>query len=115
MDSQIKSVQNLSNSFVECGFSWKVSKAYRSAGHRRCVLATRAELLLNAQNRIFCHLGDSEFDNGFGWNPDLLLCLGIKTGARLSLLLHQLAEAGQDEFAILFNLLVREGTERIEK
>ena len=77
--------------------------------------STHAELLLNSENRVLCHLGDSEFDNGLGWNPDLLLCLGIKTRTRLSFLFHQLAKAGQDEFAVLFSLLVREGTERIEK
>ena len=53
------------------------------------------------QNRILCDLGNTKFDNGLGWNLDLLLRLWIKTRARFPLLLHQLAETGQDKFAIL--------------
>ena len=44
-----------------------------------------------------------------------MLRLWIKARARLSLLLHQLAKAGQYKFAVLFNLFVGERTERIEK
>src|SRR5262245_59694987 len=68
-----------------------------------------------AQNRVLCHFGDSEFECGFGWNPDLLLCLGIKTRACLPLLFHQLAKAGENEFAVLFDFFVREAAERFEE
>jgi hypothetical protein len=39
--------------------------------------APRAELLLYSENFVLCHLGDPEFEHGLGWNPDLLLRLGI--------------------------------------
>jgi hypothetical protein len=44
-----------------------------------------------------------------------LLRLGIKTRARLPLLLHQLAKTGQDKFTVLFNLFVGEPAKRIEE
>jgi hypothetical protein len=47
-------------------------------------------------------LWQHKFDDSLGWNLDLLLRLWIKTRARFPLLLHQLAETGQDKFAILF-------------
>ena len=65
-----------------------------------------AELLFYSENCVLCHFGDSEFEHGFGRNPDLLLRLGIKARARLPLLFHQLAKAGQNEFAVLFCRLV---------
>ena len=49
------------------------------------------------------------------WNFDFLLRLWIKARARLPLLLHQLTKTGQDEFAVLFGLFVREVAERIEE
>ena len=67
------------------------------------------------QNRVLCRLGDSEFDDGLGGNLDLLLRLGIEARACLPLLLYELAKSRQDEFAVLFNLFVRERAERIEK
>jgi hypothetical protein len=51
--------------------------------------------LLYPQNRVFCRIGDSEFDDGLGWNFDLLLRLGIKARTCLSLLLYQLAKTGK--------------------
>ena len=63
----------------------------------------------------FATLATGEFENGFGWNPDLLLCLGIKTRARLPLLFDELANAGQNEFAVLFDRFVSEGAKRIEE
>ena len=79
------------------------------------LLGLLAGLLLHPQNRVLRRLGDSEFDDGLGWNPDLLLRLGIKAGARFSLLLHQLAKARQNEFAVLFDLFVCQRAECIEK
>jgi hypothetical protein len=58
------------------------------------------------QNGILCDLGNTKFDNGLGWNLDLLLRLGIKTRARFPLLLHQFAETWQDKFAVLFDLFI---------
>jgi hypothetical protein len=72
-------------------------------------------LLLYPQNRVFCRLGDSEFDDGHGWNLDFLLRLRINADARLPLLLHQLAETGQDEFAVLFHRFVGDVAECIEE
>ena len=87
----------------------------RSLDLRRSADRDHAELLLYSENRVLCHLGDSEFEHGFGWNSDFLLRLGIKTRARLPLLFDQLAKAGQNEFARLFDRFVSEGPERIEE
>src|ERR1700732_1955181 len=72
-----------------------------------------ARLFLCAKNRFFCRFGDSELDDGLGWNLDLLLRLRINTDASLPLLFHQLAKTGQNEFAVLFDLFVREVSDRI--
>ena len=71
-------------------------------------LAPNAELLLYSENRVLRRLGNSEFNDGLGWNLDLLLRFGIEARARFPLLLHQLAEAGQDKFAVLFGRFVSE-------
>jgi hypothetical protein len=76
-----------------------------SCGLPNYVLA-RSELLFYSENCVLCHLSDSEFEHGFSWNPELLLRLGIKARTRLPLLLHQLAKAGQNEFAVLFSRFV---------
>jgi len=44
-----------------------------------------------------------------------LLRLGIDAGSRFPLLLHELAEAGQDEFAVLLNRFVSEARKRIQE
>src|ERR1700751_2600545 len=67
------------------------------------------------KNRVLCRLGDSKFDDGLGWNLDLLLRLGIEARASLPLLLYHLAKTGQDEFAGLFSLFVCERAERLEE
>jgi hypothetical protein len=54
-----------------------------------------SRLLLYPQNRVLYSLGDSEFDDGLGWNLDLLLRLGIKARAGLPFLLYQLAKPGR--------------------
>ena len=83
---------------------------------RRCIDSSLpASLLLYPKNRILCRLGDAKFDDGLGWNFDFLLRLWIKARACLPFLLHQLAKTGQDEFAVLFDLFVREVAERIEE
>ena len=79
------------------------------------VSAIHSYLLLYPQNRVLCGLGNTKFDDGLGWNLDLLLRLWIKARARLPLLLHQLTKTGQDKFAVLFNLFVGERAECIEK
>jgi hypothetical protein len=100
---------------------WRVFAAFHAkAGFQLStrlarVSSTHAELLLYSENRVLCHLGDSEFEHDFGWNPDLLLRLGIKTHTRRPLLFHQLAEGGQNEFAVLFDLFVGQRAECIEK
>ena len=78
----------------------KFYDAQRIAGHAEIAeprssmtAAVRSELLFYSENRVRGHFSDSEFENGFGRNPDLLLRLGIKARARFSLLLHQLAKA----------------------
>ena len=48
-------------------------------------------LLLYPENPVLCRLGDAEFDDGLGWNLDLLLRLGIKACTCFPLLLYQLA------------------------
>ncbi len=51
---------------------------------------------------ILERVGNTKFDDGLGWNLNLLLRLWIEARARLPLLLHQLAKTGQDKFAVLF-------------
>jgi hypothetical protein len=72
-------------------------------------------LLFGPQNRVLGRLGDSKFHDGLGWNLDLLLRLRIETDASLPLLLNELAEAGQDEFPVLFDRFVGESAEGVEK
>ena len=79
------------------------------------LLAKVPWLLLYPQNSVLCGLGNTKFDDGLGWNLDLLLRLWIKARARLPLLLYEFAKTGQDKFAVLFNLFVRDVAERIEK
>ena len=79
----------------------------KSSTHRKERPAAESGLLLYPQNRVLCRLGDSEFDDGLGWNLDLLLRLGIEACTCLPLLLHQLAKTGQDEFAVLLDLFVK--------
>src|SRR5271166_4518647 len=89
----------------------RFSPFQRTAG----TLSTVRRLVLYPQNRVLCRLGDSEFDDGLGWNLDLLLRLGIEADASLPLLLYELAKSGQDEFSILFDRFVGEVAERIEE
>src|SRR5271165_1225365 len=72
-------------------------------------------LLLCPQNRVLCYLGDSELDDSLSRNLDLLLRLRIEAHTSLPFLLYQLAEAGQDEFAFLFDRFVGEVAERVEE
>jgi hypothetical protein len=81
-----------------------------SAGAR-----ARSYLLLYSENSVLCRLRNTEFDDGLSRDPDLLLRLGVETHPRFPLLFYQLPEAGQDEFAVLFDLFVGQGTECIEK
>ena len=74
-----------------------------------------SRLLLCPQNRVLCRLGDSELDDGLSWNLDLLLRLRIEARACLPFLLYELAKAGQDEFAFLFDRFVSEVAERVEE
>jgi hypothetical protein len=74
-----------------------------------------ARLLFYPQNRVFCRLGDSEFDDGLGWNFVFLPRLRIKARARLPLLLYELAKTGQDEFPVLFDRFIGEVAKRIEE
>jgi hypothetical protein len=70
--------------------------------------AAESGLLLDPQNRVFCRLGNSEFDDGLRRNLYLLLRPGIEARACFPLLLHQLAKTGQDKFAVLFGRFVGE-------
>ena len=125
------------NAFVEelAGVSWHrfafgeaANRAYqhgfqKKVAHTRLSMPGRpyiaswlpARLLLYPQNRVLCRLGDSEFDDGLGWNLDLLLRLRIEADASLPFLLYELAKSGQDEFAVLFDRFVGEVAERIEE
>jgi hypothetical protein len=59
--------------------------------------------------------GDSEFDDGLGWNFDFLLRLRIEARASLPFLLYELAKSRQDEFSVLFDRFVGERAESIEE
>jgi hypothetical protein len=79
------------------------------------VSAIHSYLLLYPQNRVLCGLGNTKFDDGLGWNLDLLLRLWIKARARLPLLLYEFPKTRQDKFAVLFNVFVGERAERIQE
>jgi len=89
--------------------------ASKSSIHREGRAVAESGLLLYSENRVLRGLGNSELDDGLGRDPDLLLRLGVETRPRLPLLFYQLPEAGQDEFAVLFDLFVGQGAECIEK
>lgn len=74
-----------------------------------------AALLLNPEDGIICHLGDSEFDDSLCRDFDLLLSLGVEARTSFFPLLHQLAKTGQHEFPVLLDRLVGEVTESIEE
>jgi len=84
----------------------------RQANARRTV---EKRLLLHSQNRVFCCLGDTKFDHRFGGNLYLLLSLRIKARTSFPLLLYEFAKTRQDEFAVLFNLLIGERAECFEE
>jgi len=67
----------------------------KSSTHRKERTGAESGLLLCPENRVLCRLGDSEFDDGLGWNLDLLLRLGIEAGASLPLLLTSLPKPGK--------------------
>jgi hypothetical protein len=73
------------------------------------------KLLFDSQNPVLGRFGDTKFNNGLGWDLDLLLRLWVEPDASLPFLLNELAEAGQDEFAVLFDRFVGEGAERVEE
>src|SRR5271165_5188950 len=101
---------------ARCGFPAGVNAPQsKSSTHRKERTAAESGLLLYPENPVLCRLGDSEFDDGLGWNLDLLLRLGIKASTCFPLLLYQLAKTRQDEFAVLFNLFVCERAERLEE
>ena len=72
-------------------------------------------LLFNPKDGILRGLRDPEFNDGLGRDLDLLLRLGIDAGSRFPLLLHELAKARQDEFAVLLDLPVGEARESVEE
>jgi hypothetical protein len=53
---------------------------------------------------VFGDLGDAELDHGLGLDLDGLSGLGIATEAGLALCLHQFADAGNGELAVLLGL-----------
>jgi len=72
-------------------------------------------LLLNPKDGILCCLRDPEFKHGLCRDLDFLLRLGIDAGSRFPLLLHELPKAGQNELAVLLDLLVGEARESVEE
>jgi hypothetical protein len=75
----------------------------------------KSRLLLYPEDPVFGRLGDAKLDHCFRGNLYLLLSLGIKAGARFSLLLNELAKTRQDKFASFFRLFVCERTECFEE
>ena len=68
-----------------------------------------------SMNAVLSRLGDSEFDDGLGWDLDFLLGLGIEASTCFPLLLYELPKSRHDEFAVLFGIFVGDGTERIKE
>src|SRR5262249_5324863 len=91
------------------------SRIFTPAGSRAAIPHKRQKLLLYSENRVLSGFGDSEFNHDLGWNSDLLLRLWIKPRTRLPLLFYQLAKSWQNEFAVPFDLFVREAGELIEE
>jgi hypothetical protein len=80
-----------------------------------CLPGESKGLLFRSQNCVLCRLGHSEFNDRFRRDFDLLLSLWIDANSRFPLLLHELAEAGQNELAFLANRFIRKVRERIQK
>ena len=72
-------------------------------------------LLLYTQNGILCRLRDSELNDGFGRDLDLLLSLWVDAGTRLPFLLYQLSKPRQHEFAFFANCFISKARERIQE
>ena len=70
---------------------------------------------IGSQNPVFRRLGYPEFDDGLGWNLDLLLRLRIEADPSLPFLLYQLAKSGHHEFAAPFDLFVSKRAQRMEE
>src|SRR5271166_3432103 len=101
---------------ARCGLPAGVNAAQsKCSTHRKERPGAESGLLLYPQNRVFRGLGDSEFDDGLGWNLDLLLRLWIEASTCFPLLLYQLAKPRQNEFAVLLDLFVCERAERLEE
>src|SRR6202045_553018 len=100
--------------FVSAGSWFLIPWAAFLSTKSRCASCSN-DLLLYPQNRVLGRLGDSESDDGLSGNLDLLLRRRIEARTCLSLLLYELAKAGQDEFAVLFGIFVGDGTERIKE
>jgi hypothetical protein len=97
-------------------FSIAITCAGSGVIYRRHFILPRepgSSLLLNPKDGILCHLRDPEFHDGLRGNLDLLQRLRVDAGSRFPLLLHELAEAGQDELAVLLDLLVGEARESV--
>src|ERR1700734_4440229 len=77
--------------------------------------AGRRKLLLDRSDGVLGDLGDAELDHGLGLDLDGLAGLGVATEASLALCLHQLADAGNGELAILLGLLDGGLSEGLEK
>jgi hypothetical protein len=77
--------------------------------------AAESGLLLYPKNAVLSRLGDSEFEDGLGWDLDFLLGLGIEASTCFPLLLYELPKSRHDEFAVLFGIFVGDGTERIKE
>ena len=70
------------NRTYQHGFQNKLAHTRMSLPGRRYIASwLQAGLLLYPQNRVLCRLGDSEFDDGLGWNLDLLLRFRIEADA----------------------------------
>src|SRR6478609_3779845 len=59
-----------------------------------------------SEHRVLCGFRDSQFHHGFRGNLELLTGLRIDAGTRFPLLLYELTDSGNDEFALLLGLVV---------
>src|SRR5882672_11287343 len=75
----------------------------------------RKELLLRRRDGVLCSLGYAELDHGLGLDLDQLAGLRVAADAGFALGVHQPAEAGDGEYAVLLGFLDRGLREQVKK
>src|SRR5579863_6612811 len=78
-------------------------------------LGQSGTLLLGGGNDVLCSLGDTELHHGLCFDLDGLARLRVAADSGFALRLHQAADTGNDEDAVLLGFLDRSLGKQIEK